>query len=331
MKINNITKYRTVAIIATVYILVAFGWWSLLLMRKNEELRQAHIDLLQLYLQQKGLYQNEVQFKQTPEYIRVLERNTRQNHMIWQEGGVLFIGLLWGIWAINRSFQREIALNLQQSNFLLSITHELKSPISSIRLILQTFQKRKLDETQQAKFLQSAIAESDRLHGLVDNLLLSSRLDTAYEKNIEEINISPLLDDLIEKCRLKFPRASFSFLKNEVPILRGDKQGLISVFTNLIENAVKYSGEKPEITIKQNYKDNKFVFEIADNGIGIPADERHKVFKKFYRIGSEMTRQTKGTGLGLYIVAQIVKLHRGVIQISENAPKGTIFRIILPT
>ena len=97
-----------------------------------------------------------------------------------------------------------------------------------------------------------------------------------------------------------------------------------------MENAAKYSGEQAEITVSQKFVSNKFHFEIADNGVGIPATEKKKVFEKFYRVGSEMTRRTKGTGLGLFIVAQIVKLHNGLISVGDNTPKGTVFKITLP-
>jgi two-component system, OmpR family, phosphate regulon sensor histidine kinase PhoR len=327
---ENRNRVRIIVLATTAYILLAFGWWSLLLMRKNDEAKQANIELLKLDMQVKNKFTNTDDFQKTPEYQRLMEKYQRQARMVWGEGSVLFLGLLWGFWMIQRSLQKEVDLNNQRRNFLLSVTHELKSPISSIRLILQTFQKRKLDEAQQAKFLKAAVVEADRLHELVDNLLLSSRLENAYEPFIEEINVAVMIEELIEKCRLKFPRATFNFVKNEVPILRGDKQGLVSLFTNLLENAAKYSGEQAVITVTQQFSTNKFLFDIADNGVGIPAAEKRMVFEKFYRVGSEMTRKTKGTGLGLYIVAQIVKLHNGLITIADNTPKGTIFKIILP-
>jgi signal transduction histidine kinase len=328
---ENRNRFYAIAIVTTAYILMAFGWWSMLLMRKNDEAKQANIELLKLDMQMKNKFVDAASFEQTIEYQHVIEKYQRQAKMVWGEGSVLFLGLLIGFWMIQRSLQKEVALNNQRRNFLLSVTHELKSPIASIRLILQTFQKRKLDETQQAKFLNAAVVEADRLHELVDNLLLSSRLENHYERSIEEINIAAMIDELIEKCRIKFPRATFNFVKNEVPILRGDRQGLVSLFTNLLENAAKYSDEQAEITVHQNFAADKFMFEIADNGVGIPATEKRKVFEKFYRVGSEMTRRTKGTGLGLYIVAQIVKLHNGLISIADNTPKGTVFKIMLPS
>lgn len=327
---ENRKRIRLIALATTAYILLAFGWWSLLLMRKNEEAKQANIELLKLDMQVKNKFTNTENFEQSIEYQQVIKKYNRQANMVWGEGSVLFIGLLWGFWMIQRSLQKEVELNNQRRNFLLSITHELKSPLASIRLILQTFQRRKLDEVQQAKFLNSAVIEADRLHELVDNLLLSSRLEGKYEASIEEINIAAMIDELIDKCRLKFPRATFNFAKNEVPILRGDKQGLVSLFNNLLENAAKYSGEQAEIKVTQSFHANKFLFEIADNGVGISPTESRKVFEKFYRVGSEMTRKTKGTGLGLYIVAQMVKLHHGSISIAQNTPTGTIFKVVLP-
>lgn len=325
-------KLRIIILLSSAYILLAFGWWSLLLLKKNEEARLAHIKLAQLDLIQKSKSLDETEFKHTPQYFEIENTYGRQKKMVFGEGSVLFIGLLLGVWLINRSFSSEVALNNQRKNFLLSITHELKSPIASIQLVLQTFQRRKLDEVQQAKLIHSATVETERLNELVNNLLLSARLESAYEPQFEELRITPIIEELIEKLRMKNPKAQFHFIKKQdLPILRGDKQGMVSVFSNLLENAMKYAGENPEITIRQSFEKQQFIFDIADNGIGIASIERKKVFEKFYRIGSEMTRRTKGTGLGLFIVAEVVRWHKGTIQILDNEPKGTIFRVTLPS
>lgn len=329
---GNSGKLRIAVIFSSIYILMAFAWWSMLLLKKNADAKQAHIELLRYELAEKGMYIDDIQFKLTPQYAELEDRYGRQKTMVWGEGGVLFVGLLIVVWLINRSFFVEVALSKQRQNFLLSITHELKSPIASIQLVHQTFQKHKLDAVQQAKLLNSANIETERLNVLVNNLLLSARLDTTYEPQLEAIKLTPIITDLIEKFRLKCPKAQFYFSKEEeIPLLMGDRQGIVSVFTNLLENAVKYSGERPKITIRQSFENQQFVFDVADNGVGIPPNERRKVFEKFYRVGSEMTRRTKGTGLGLYIVAQIIKLHKGSIQILDNEPQGTIFRITLPS
>ena len=328
---NQINRVRIVTLLATSYILLAFVWWTVLLFRKNEDANTAFLQSIRLQLKAEGQYIDEIQLKLTPQYLNLQIQQTRYNRMIWSEGTVLFMGLLVGIWAINRSFKKEVDLSNQRRNFLLSITHELKSPIASIQLVLQTLQKRKLEEHQFNHLVNSANKESDRLNELVNNLLLSAKLETAYEPVFEEMNVSNMLDEIVSKIKFRFPKLDIIFTKNEVPILRGDRQGIVSIFTNLIENAAKYSPNQPIIHIKYHYEKDKFLFEIADNGIGVPHNEKKKIFEKFYRVGSEETRKTKGTGLGLYIVNQIVKAHHGTIQVFDNQPSGAVFKLIIPS
>jgi signal transduction histidine kinase len=316
---------------ATAYILMAFGWWSVLLLRKNNEAGDSKVEILRLQMQKDGTFFNEETFQKTPVLQELKNKHRRQMVMIWSEGGALFLGLLWGLWAVNRVFQKEVNLANQQHNFLLSITHELKSPIASIQLILQTFQKRKLDEKQTESLLNSAQKESERLNELVNKLLLSAKLEASYIPHMEEINVHTLLEDIIAKFHIKFPNASIQYHKKDVPILRADRQGMVSIFTNLLENAVKYAQNQSIITLNSDFKNENFIFEIVDNGRGIETIEKKKIFEKFYRIGDEETRKTKGTGLGLYIVAQIVKAHNGHIHVLDNLPSGTIFRITLPS
>ena len=328
--ILNSRKIRIVTFVATLYFLLAFGWWWLLLFRKNKENIADKFEIVKLQMKADKTYVDEKQFEQTPQYKSLIHKYDRQKKMIWGEGSIIFLGLLGGVWFINWSFKKEASLSNQRRNFLLSITHELKSPIASIQLVLQTFQKRKLDQKQTEMLLTSANKEADRLNELVNNLLLSAKLETAYEPFIEEINVTHLLNDIIAKMKIRFPKAVFHLDKNEVPILRGDNQGLISVFTNLFENAVKYSPNLPFIHVKYRYDHNNFIFDISDNGLGVTPTEKKKVFEKFYRVGNEETRKTKGTGLGLYIVAQIVKAHNGTIQLIDNQPNGSTFHIVLP-
>jgi signal transduction histidine kinase len=327
---KQINRVRVVTILATAFIVLMFLWWTILLFRLNENSRQAFERAIKMELKSEGKNLTEEELQQTPQYFELKRSNGKNNRMIWGEGSVLFIGLLWGIWVIYRSFQKETALANQRRNFLLSITHELKSPIASIQLILQTFQKRKLEEKQFNNLVNSADKEADRLNELVNNLLLSAKLETAYEPVFEDISINPFMEDIIAKIQVRFPKAIIHFTQNEVPILRGDRQGLMSVFINLFENAVKYSSKDPTINLHYSFENDKFIFEIADNGIGIANNEKKKIFERFYRIGSEETRTTKGTGLGLYIVNQIIKAHNGTISILDNSPKGSIFKLILP-
>jgi signal transduction histidine kinase len=324
---NKLKRIRFITFLAALYIMVAFMWWTVLLNRKNTALSEAETEVLYLKTVPK---QDMTAFLEAPQYLALKKKHERQTNMIIGEGISLILGLLCGLWFIHRSFQKEIALNNQQRNFLLSITHELKSPIASIQLVLDTFRKRKLDEKQTEMLTISASNETERLNELVNNLLLSAKLDATYEPFYESVNLQVILDDIIAKLKLRFPKAVFNFENLEMPTLVGDRQGIRSVFNNLLENAAKYSSVKPVILIQNKLENDKFIFEIKDNGVGIPTNEKSKVFEKFYRVGSEDTRSAKGTGLGLFIVNQILKAHKGSIQVLDNEPQGTIFKIILP-
>jgi signal transduction histidine kinase len=198
-------------------------------------------------------------------------------------------------------------------------------------LVLETLLKRELPREQQSKLMNTAWFETDRLHMLVEDLLLSAKLETAYQPYLEPLNLSELLQDLVYKLRLKYPAAAFHYrAKVDNPNLTADKSGLTSVALNLLENAVKYSPGSPHIDVRLEQLNGSLLFEVADQGIGIPDKEKTQIFEKFYRVGNEEIRQTKGTGLGLYIVEQIVKAHHGAITVLNNEPKGTIFRIEIP-
>ena len=161
--------------------------------------------------------------------------------------------------------------------------------------------------------LNSALRENERLHELVENLLLSAKLEAAYQPFFEEINLADLLKENMTKISERHPDARIILDgADEFPMVKMDRQGMISVATNLLENAIKYANDRPEIEIKLRYKEGQVTMDFADNGPGIPDKEKKRIFEKFYRIGSEETRQTKGTGLGLFIVEQVVKAHKGL-------------------
>jgi signal transduction histidine kinase len=314
-----------------VYMLMAFAWWALLLFTKNRDAFHAKRELMQIGMVAEGRIRSEADFEQMAEYQLLAKKYKRQEYMIFGEAMVFVLTLLAGIWFINQGYQKEVRANQQRRNFLLSITHELKSPIASIRLVLETLLRRKeLPKDKSEQLTNSALRENERLHELVENLLLSAKLESAYQPFFEEINLAELVKDIIAKIAERNPNARIVLdVANGFPIVKMDKQGMISIVTNLLENAVKYANDRPEIEIRLRYKDGQVTLDFADNGIGIPDKEKKRIFEKFYRIGSEETRQTKGTGLGLFIVEQVVKAHKGHIQVLDNQPKGTIFRIVI--
>lgn len=324
-------RLRLLSYLIMAYMLFAFAWWSVLLFTKNQDAFKAKVELLRIGMVAEGLYKSEEQFQKTQAFKTLYDQYEWQEGMILGEAIVFVITLIIGIWFINRGYHKEAYAAQQRRNFLLSITHELKSPIASIRLITETFLRRELTKEQTAKLSRSALKETERLNTLVNDLLLSAKLETTYQLHIEELNLSVLLRELLLEMGEKHPEASFT-LHEPVPVppIQGDRPGIISMLLNLLENAVKYSPEPAVIEVNLAQSNRHIQLEVADQGIGIPEKEKKNIFEKFYRVGNEDTRNTKGTGLGLYIVQQIVKAHGGSITVHNNQLQGTIFRILLP-
>ncbi|MEN9611398.1 MAG: hypothetical protein RLZZ628_2212 [Bacteroidota bacterium] len=328
---ENSNRNRWYSFLAVLYMMAAFLWWTALLTRRNNEVFQLKVDRLVGQMKAANTFRDTLAFQKSKEFQELSTENQKHRRMVVGEGSVLFLGFMVILWLIQWSYRRDIAVGQQRRNFLLSITHELKSPLASMKLVLQTIVKRDLDKAQINKLCDAGQKEAERLTELVNNLLFSARLDAIYTPTREEMNVAQLMDEITQRFRMRFPKALLEIVSNEVPILRAERLSIISVLMNLLENSVKYSKGQPEICLTYRYEKEQFVFEIADKGIGIPLKEREKVFQRFYRIGNEDTRNTKGTGLGLYIVKQIVKAHRGKIQILDNLPQGTIFKITLPS
>jgi signal transduction histidine kinase len=311
--------------------LLAFAWWSFLLFTKNRDAFHAKASLNKIGMIANGLIETDKEFLETTIYKELESEYKKQEWMILGEAIVFVFILVIGVWFINQGYHKEIESAQQRRNFLLSITHELKSPIASIKLVLETFIKRELEQKHITKLSENALKETNRLNTLVNDLLLAAKVETTYEPHLEKINLAQFLDDIIDRLRQKHPDVQFDFRKtnNEI-FLDFDKTGISSVAVNLLENAVKYSAESPIITTVLKEEEEAVYLEFADNGIGISNKDKTKVFERFYRVGNEDTRKTKGTGLGLYIVKQIILAHGGTIKIVDNQPKGSIFAISLP-
>ena len=319
------------AIIA--YMLLAFGWWSILLLRKNEEAHNARVDKLAIELAVQKRIDQPSDFRLTENYQFLTDRFERQQRMILGEALLLVLSLAGGIYLLFRNLRKEISAAEQQRNFLLSITHELKSPLAGIRLILETFQKRReLQPAIQQKLSTNALAETDRLTALVNDLLLSAKLENAYQLNREPVDFGELVQDAADRVAMKYKTARVNVdIEPDIPLISGDRPGLTSVIVNLLENAAKYAQPEPVIhTSLQRGGSSEIVWTVEDNGPGIPDREKRRVWTKFYRVGNEDTRSTKGTGLGLFIVKQMIDRHGGQIELVDNVPRGSVFRVYLP-
>ncbi|NRA11018.1 MAG: HAMP domain-containing histidine kinase [Crocinitomicaceae bacterium] len=284
------------------YIFAQFFWWTYLILKLNQE----------LYV------------------LRHFEDFDSKLIMILGEGSIFLVLLIAGAFTIKRTFSKEINLAEQQTNFLLSVTHELKSPIASIKLQIETLLKRDLDLTAKEGMYAKILLDTNRLNDLVDNVLTASRIsDDDFSLNIEKQNISQLVKELVQQFSESNTRQAdfnFSLIEEDIELLI-DSSALNSIVTNLLENATKYSEANTSIDIKLAVKNNQTTLSIADQGVGISDKNKALVFQKFQRLNSEMTRTTKGTGLGLYIVHHLVNKHNGTIIIIDNSPKGTIFEI----
>lgn len=269
-------------------------------------------------------------FNETAEFNELKKSYQRQRIMIYSEGLVFISLLAFGLYRVRNSFYKELALANQQRNFLLSITHELKSPLASIKLTLQTIFSRDLSKEQTLKLVNNSMFDVDRLEGLVDNILFAARIENDnYGFSTEAINLSQLIKDLAEKFSIGQVKVES---QTEPDIWwRGDRTGISSVLVNLIENGIKYSPGQADIALQLKRKGEYLLIDVKDRGIGVPDGEKLKIFEKFYRIGNEDTRSTKGTGLGLYIVKRVIELHDGKIEVSDNHPHGTCFTITLPS
>jgi two-component system phosphate regulon sensor histidine kinase PhoR len=252
--------------------------------------------------------------------------------MIAGELSVFMFILLVGAYHLHKSINKERQLHLRQKNFLLSVTHELKSPLASIKLFLQTIQKRDLNREQRLNFIEKCLQDIERLDDLVENMLIATKIaNQTYTFPKEKFNFSILVDSVVNRLQINKCDCNQQIINAEIEPqveIVGDKFTLTSVVTNLIENAVKYSAPCEVVDVKLYRKNGEVYLTVADNGIGIADSEKLHIFDKFYRVGNEDTRNTKGTGLGLFIVKQVLDKHEASINIRDNRPKGSVFEVV---
>lgn len=251
--------------------------------------------------------------------------------MVFGEGAVFLVILAFGIYRIRKSISKELAFQQQQQNFLLTVTHELKTPIAALKLYIQTLQKHNLPEDKKEKILNGALQENERLSQLIENILNASRAENklfAIQK--QKTELVALVHSIKERYQARYHVGLIDFKGPEELFAAVDLHMLDTILVNLIENAIKYGGTQQRISIQMEKLDRFVALKIADEGPGIDPSERLHIFEKFYRIGSEETRKQAGSGLGLYIVAEYVRLHNGQIRCIENIPTGSVFELILP-
>lgn len=253
--------------------------------------------------------------------------------MVLGEGSMFVLVFALGAWSLHKTVNKERKLHEQKKNFLLSVTHELKSPLASIKLYLQTINKRgNLERQQILSFIDKCLLDVERLDDLVENMLLASKIENqSYTFPKEKFSLSALVDSVVNRLQINKCDFNQQLINAEIEPkieITGDKFALSSVVTNLVENAIKYSKPCEEVGVKLFRKDNNIYLQVADRGIGIADNEKGRIFDRFYRVGSEDTRNTKGTGLGLYIVKTVLDKHDATIHVRDNRPAGSVFEVV---
>jgi K+-sensing histidine kinase KdpD len=282
------------------YVVLQFVWWGYHLIELTEELKK--------------------------EPAEIAKRIT----MIFGEGLVFFGILIFGLSKIRSSIIKELRLSERQNNFLLSVTHELKTPLAANKLYLQTILKRKLDEQSKTDLLQKAVQENERLELMIDNILNASRIENkALQPMKEEKNLSEIVNSVVDRFHRRNQK---EFITCEIEtgiVVPVDVFFIETILNNLIENAIKYGTIEKGITVYLFRKNHEILFGVKDQGPGISKELRKQIFYKFFRAGNEETRMKKGSGLGLFIVSELVRMHDAKIIYKENSPSGANFEITL--
>ena len=306
-----------------IYIVAALVWWFISLESQNEDMKDLRIQQLNTSINSSStpvLYETELQ---------KINKDYRINKAKYIGEGTSFLLVICiGAFFVYRSVRKQFYVQQQQQNFMMAVTHELKTPISVINLNLETLQKYSLDAEKQKKMMSVMLNETSRLNFLTNNILIASELEGGgYKSSKEDLDLSDLLKDCIHDFRSRFPERIFRSEIQQGADVKGDALLLQMMINNLLENAVKYSPKEAPVLATLKKENGAVQLRVIDEGPGIASEEKKKIFSKFYRIGNEVTRKTKGTGLGLYLCNKIAREHNADISVTDNTPTGSNFTV----
>lgn len=313
--INKLQFVRAIYWLFLTYMVAAFIWWYVSLENQNAEI--ATVKYESIRADDPAIYEK---------VKRIEAFEARKKNQYLGEGITFLCLFLLGAIYVYRTLLKQINYSTQQQNFMMAITHELKTPIAITHLNLETLLKRELALEQQKKIIEVTLQETQRLDSLCNNILLASQLDMGqYTTSKQIVDLSNITSSIVKSFQERYPQRQWiSSIQHEV-FMQGEPVLIHLLIHNLLENANKYSSKETPVTTELVVKDNNIVLNIKDEGVGIPPNEREKIFDKFYRIGTEYTRSTKGTGLGLYLCKHIANFHNASLTVSNNQPKGSIF------
>ena len=301
-----------------VYIVASQLFWFISLINLNNQ-------LLDMRLQ--GLNKNAPDY--TAQAEAILRTKRLKQYQYTGEGAIVLLLILAGALYVYYLVRKQLKEARREANFLMAITHELKTPIAVAKLNLETLLRRNLDEETKQRLIQNSLSETNRLNDLSNNLLLSSQLESnRYLQNDEVHNFSEIVGHAVSSNQQRWAGREIIKELDETLEITGDKLLLEMLVTNLVENALKYSPKGKPVIVKLERQGQAKVLSVADEGPGIPDDEKKKVFEKHYRVGNEATKRAKGTGLGLFLVDKILGKVKASAIIEDNTPQGTIFKVI---
>ena len=309
---------KILAIVVTGYMLVALIWWAILLQKQNNQLNIA--------------YQQNADLAETVGY----NFNSTKS-MIMGEGIVFGLALVIGMWIIYRSYTAEVKTAKNKSNFLLSVTHELRSPLTGISLNLETLKKTSSLSGIADQSLSYAQEETERLKILVENLL-SSKANVANAQNQPLQNEEIDLEQLVQQVNSNhYPNADvmINMVGTKNVLLNSEKESLITIYRNLIDNAIKYSPNNASIKVEIQHSDQQICLSVIDQAQQIPKTEYESIFNAFHRLEDEQVRASKGIGLGLYLAKQAANRIGGNItlnttEVGHHTSVGNTFTLRIP-
>lgn len=253
-------------------------------------------------------------------------------------GIIFFLVLIFGIFLNTTFLIHEIRRNEQHDAFINAVTHELKTPIASIRLYLETLKSREVDEEQRREFYNIMLADTERLLLTVEQVLRAGRTGLKRRRiSKSAINLGEMVQECLELTRVRYGLSESHLMFDVSPEARtakvsGDIDELRAAFSNLLDNAVKYSDDQVHVSVSVSALDDRRVaVRVSDKGIGIPSAQLKRIFKRFYRVPGRFMARVKGTGLGLFIVHSVIKRHGGrVFAESRGLGQGSTFTVHLP-
>lgn len=302
-----------------VYIIAALVWWFIALNNQNRQMNDYKLSEI-----------NTTDSASVKKRNQIIDDEHRKTTQYISEGVTFLALILLGAVFMYRAVRRQFAVQRQQENLMMAITHELKTPIAVAKLNLETLQKHNLEETMKQRLIEMTLQETNRLNALASNILVTAQLEGGKISEKEELNFSDLVSNSIKDFRRRFADRPFEQNVQDDCELKGDAFLLQILVNNLLENAVKYSPAHTRIRCELKEEHEHIVLCVSDEGPGIAMEERKKVFQKFYRIGNEQTRSAKGTGLGLYLCKKIADDHGATIKVEQHVPHGSNFVVKFP-